>query len=80
MKPVFKDYSIVLTIWIDAALDKPKPDTILIDDLWKIQDIIEGISYHKKHKQRLLKRMKNMSKNPETNGILKYLEAHYGKA
>lgn len=77
MKPVFKDYSIVIGIWIDTVKNKEPPDMELLNDLWLIRDIINNDADHKKYKDRLLKRVRSMKKKPETDGLKKLLEAHY---
>jgi hypothetical protein len=78
--------SIIVTTWIENARKRNPYDKDLVDDLWRIRDILDEVGEHRHLKDRLISRVegfKKTAKESETlitiNDILVILREHYGK-
>ena len=70
---------IELGIWIDKARARTPYDADLVNDLWYMRDIVDGVAGHRKKKKGLMKRIAAFDQTESIVYLRKLLEGHYGK-
>ncbi len=68
---------IELGIWIDKARARTPYDAELVNDLWCMRDIVDGVAGHQGKKKRILKRIEGFDQTESILYLRKLLEDHY---
>ena len=69
---------IEITIWIDKARVKVPYNADLVNDLWYMRDIVDGVAGHRGKKKRIMKRIEGFTQTENILYLKKLLEGHYG--
>ena len=70
---------IEITLWIDTARDRIPYNADLVNDLWHMRDIVDGVADHRGKKKRLMKRIERFTQTESILYLKGLLEEHYGK-